>query len=149
MASMVAETRLITNGDDGSNGVEISKFNSDLLISLLEESHGEDYNDEQVNRAIQSLEAEINANMLEAGHDLAMEPEFLGDEDVQNCLASMEFEWAEMEMVPSSPSDDMNWGMDQCENELDFMFEYGFSSEENGFSSLCNETYETVAYIYI
>lgn len=120
---MVAETRLITNGDDGSNGVEISKFNSDLLISLLEESHGEEYNDEQVNRAIESLEAEINANMLEAGHDLAMEPEFLGDEDVQNCLASMEFEWAEMEMVPSSPSDDMNWGMDQCENELDFMFE--------------------------
>ncbi|XP_031250315.1 uncharacterized protein LOC116108185 [Pistacia vera] len=161
MASMVAETWAIINGEDDSNGVEISKFNNALLMSLLEESYGEEYNDEQVNRVIQSLEAEINANMLEAGDDLAMEPEFLGlsdDEDGQNSSASMEFEWAEMEPVPSSPSYDMNWFVDHCENELDLMVEYGdvgdynsqiysvVSSEENCFSSLWHENYKPVAY---
>ncbi|KAJ0046270.1 hypothetical protein Pint_04914 [Pistacia integerrima] len=144
MASMVAETWAIINGEDDSNGVEISKFNNALLMSLLEESYGEEYNDEQVNRVIQSLEAEINAN--------------IDDEDGQNSSASMEFEWAEMEPVPSSPSYDMNWFVDHCENELDLMVEYGdvgdynsqiysvVSSEENCFSSLWHETYEPVAY---
>ncbi|KAJ0046268.1 hypothetical protein Pint_04916 [Pistacia integerrima] len=144
MASMVAETWAIINGEDDSNGVEISKFNNALLMSLLEESYGEEYNDEQVNRVIQSLEAEINSNMFD-------------DEDGQNSLASMEFEWAEMELVPSSPSDDMNCFVDHCENELDLMVEYGdvgdynsqiysvVSSEENGFSSLWHENYEPVA----
>ncbi|XP_044504285.1 uncharacterized protein LOC123224635 [Mangifera indica] len=147
MASLVSETWAIVNGEDDSNGVEVSKFNDALLLSLLEESNGEEYNDEQVNRVIQSLEAEINANMLEASHDLAMEP------DVQNCLASMEFEWAEMELLPSSPSDGMNWCIDQSENELNFLVENGDVSdypqlynivplEEHSFCSLWQETYD-------
>ncbi|XP_031250313.1 uncharacterized protein LOC116108184 [Pistacia vera] len=158
MASMVAETWAYINGEDDSNGVEVWKFNDALLMSLLEEPHGEEYNNEQVNKVIQSLEAEINANMLEAGRDLAMEPEFLnvGDnEDGENCLSSMEFEWEEMELVPSSPSDDMNWCMDQYENELDFMVDYGHVSdysqiynvvsfEEQSFCSLWHETYDTL-----
>ncbi|KAJ0046273.1 hypothetical protein Pint_04913 [Pistacia integerrima] len=143
MASMVAETWAYINGEDDSNGVEVGKFNDALLMSLLEEPHGEEYNNEQVNKVIQSLEAE---------------PEFLnvGDnEDGENCLSSMEFEWEEMELVPSSPSDDMNWCMDQYENELDFMVDYGHvsdysqiynvvSSEEQSFCSLWHETYDTL-----
>ncbi|KAJ0102810.1 hypothetical protein Patl1_05025 [Pistacia atlantica] len=143
MASMVAETWAYINGEDDSNGVEVWKFNDALLMSLLEEPHGEEYNNEQVNKVIQSLEAE---------------PEFLnvGDnEDGENCLSSMEFEWEEMELVPSSPSDDMNWCMDQYENELDFMVDYGHVSdysqicnvvsfEEQSFCSLWHETYDTL-----
>lgn len=60
-------------------------------MSFLEESNGEEYNDEQVHKVIQSLEAEINheQNMLE-GQDLSMKL-FSDQEDSQNCLASMDF----------------------------------------------------------
>ncbi|ESR55522.1 hypothetical protein KPL70_007187 [Citrus sinensis] len=146
---------------DYSNGVEISKFDTALLMSLLEESNGEEYNDEQVNKVIQSLEAEIyyEQHMLES-QDLAMEPELLlsDKEDGQNYLASTEFD---MEQLPCSPSYDMNWSnMDQCGGlDLDEFVEYEFVSDgysqiynivsdtdqEHGFSSLWHETCDAVS----
>ncbi|KAH9723666.1 hypothetical protein KPL70_007188 [Citrus sinensis] len=100
-------------------------------MSLFEESNGEEYNDEQVNRGIQSLEGEINGQyMLLESRDLPVELELLSniEEDGQNCLESMDFGWAdEVEQVPCSPSDDMNWSnyMDECGGlDLDDLVEY-------------------------
>ncbi|GAY61861.1 hypothetical protein CUMW_213260 [Citrus unshiu] len=115
-------------------------------MSFLEESNGEEYNDEQVHKVIQSLEAEINheQNMLE-GQDLSMKL-FSDQEDSQNCLASMDFGRVdEMELVASSPSDhDMNWSyyMDQCGGlELDDLVEHEIVS--CGYFHISNIVYET------
>ncbi|KAH9733687.1 hypothetical protein KPL70_010647 [Citrus sinensis] len=99
-------------------------------MSFLEESNGEEYNDEQVHKVIQSLEAEINH----------------GKKYSQNCLASMDFGRVdEMELVASSPSDhDMNWSyyMDPCGGlELDELVEHEIVS--CGYSHISNIVYET------
>ncbi|KAJ4726561.1 putative Heat stress transcription factor B-4b [Melia azedarach] len=154
MASLVAENWV------NYDGIEVSKFDSALLMSLLEESNGEEYSDEQLNSVIQSLEAEIKEqNMIEC-HDLSMEPELLSDEE-NGQKTSMNFGWGDnMELAPSSPSDDMNWStyMDQYELDLDNFSEFKgvcdysqinfnvVSSEEHDFSSLWHETYDGIGY---
>ncbi|KAJ4726563.1 putative Heat stress transcription factor B-4b [Melia azedarach] len=158
MASLAAENWV------NYDGIEVSEFDGALLMSLLEESNGEGYNDEQLNRVIQSLEAEINEQNMVEWDDLAMESELLlsDEEDGQNCLASTDFGWADnMELVPSSPSEDMNWSnyMDQCELHLDNLLDFegvpdysqiNFNvveaEEQQGFSSLWHETCDGIGY---
>ncbi|KAJ4726562.1 putative Heat stress transcription factor B-4b [Melia azedarach] len=158
MASLVAENWACFNGDDNSKSVDVLKFDSALLTSLLEESNCEEYNDEQLNRVIQSLEAEINEqNGLEC-YDLDMEPELLlsDEEDGQNGLASMDFGWGDSmeQLLPSSPSEDMNWSNNYMEFDIEFenigdyseIYNSVPSLEEHGFSSLWLETYDAEGY---
>ncbi|XVF79233.1 hypothetical protein PTKIN_Ptkin14bG0204200 [Pterospermum kingtungense] len=93
---------------DGSNVMEeeiqVPEIDAALLImSLLEESHCEEYcNQEQLNSLMESLEAEIR---MQANHGSCNDYNsgYMDSVDGFDCL-----EWTEMDLVPSSPSDDMN-----------------------------------------
>lgn len=152
MASLVSENFSCVNEEVEYNGIDA------LKISLLEESLAvlEDHNDEQLNRVIKSLEAEINPRIV-------LEGSAEGDQDndqsfdgghvyVHDCLES-DFQWAYMEHVPSSPSDDMNWYMEVEGVEFGGMNTYGhdemcygISLEDQYYSSLWHENNETLMY---
>ncbi|KAI6690252.1 hypothetical protein NL676_027080 [Syzygium grande] len=161
MASSVARecwasTSMIDDELEGS-------VSNDILLSLLEElPKGEERDDEQLNDVIRSLEAEINLDMVDS-HDLVGELEFTGDsfeEHGRRCTTGnstepFDFDWIDMEMAPSSPSDDMNWYMDQYEDDemMNNMVEFGVISdysqiyygvplEEQGYGSLWQDTYD-------
>ncbi|KAK8368445.1 hypothetical protein V6Z12_A01G041000 [Gossypium hirsutum] len=115
-------------------------------MSLLEESQCEEYcNEEQVNSLMESLEAEIR--IVNAG-SCSIE----GDIGSNDC-----FEWSEMEMVHSSPSDNMNWYVEDHAEDMsmdgyfvqfgnDFPLNCYEIQPENGFTSLWQETYDTIIY---
>ncbi|OMO92652.1 hypothetical protein COLO4_17430 [Corchorus olitorius] len=117
--------------------IEAPKIDGAFLMSLLEESNGEEcFNDEELNIVIRSLEAEINANTIMENHEFAMEPEFV-------CRDGGDLDWNEMEMVLSSQNDDMNLFVE--DQIMEFMDESSYSQnyfavnvplEENGYSSL-------------
>ncbi|XVF79241.1 hypothetical protein PTKIN_Ptkin14bG0205100 [Pterospermum kingtungense] len=113
--------------------IEVPEIDHDLLVSLLEESHCEEYcNEEQLNSLMESLEAEIR---MEANHGSC--------NNVAGDMDSIEgfdcFECNEMEIVPSSPSDDVNWYVENHVEEIsmedlvefgnDFPHIYGFSCD--------------------
>ncbi|KAI3427626.1 uncharacterized protein J3R85_009485 [Psidium guajava] len=137
---------------------------NDILLSLLEESpQGEERDDEQLNDVIRSLEAEINPDTV-GGRDLVGELEFTGGSfkghngrcTVDNPTESLDFDWIDMKMAPSSPSDDMNWYMDRYEDDemMNNVVEFGVISdysqiyygvvplEEQGYGSLWQDTYD-------
>ncbi|KAH1120662.1 hypothetical protein J1N35_003822 [Gossypium stocksii] len=98
MALILTENPGLINGSNDVEEIEIPEIDAGLLMSLLEESQCEEYsNEEQVNSLMESLEAEIR--MVKAG-SCSIEGD-IGSNDY--------FEWSEMEMVPCTPSDDMNW----------------------------------------
>ncbi|KAL3736076.1 hypothetical protein ACJRO7_025083 [Eucalyptus globulus] len=161
MASSVArESWASTSKIDDELAGSVSK---DILLSLLEESpQGEERDDEQLNDVIRSLEAEINLDMV-SGSDLVGELESTGDSFEEhggrytggNSMEPLDFDWIDMEMVPSSPSDDMNWYMDRYEDDeiMNNMVEFGVISdysqiycgiplEEQGYGSLWQDTYD-------
>ncbi|KAB2095478.1 hypothetical protein ERO13_A01G042800v2 [Gossypium hirsutum] len=146
MALMLTENPGLTNESNGVEEIGVPEIDAGLLMSLLEESQCEEYcNEEQVTSLMESLEAEIR--MVNAG-SCSIE----GDIGSNNY-----FEWSEMEMVPSSPSDDMNWYVEDHAQEMsmdgylvqfgnDFPLNCYESQLENGFTSLWQETYDTAIY---
>ncbi|WRX29370.1 hypothetical protein QQP08_021857 [Theobroma cacao] len=145
MAHLVREKPGLIDRSNVMEEIEVPEIDAALLMSLLEESHCEEYcNEEQVNSLMESLEAEIRM----ANHDSCYEVDMKSN-DGFDC-----FEWTEMEMVPSSPSDDMNWYMEDHVEEMDGMVEFGNGFPHNyyeiplehGYSSLWQETYDTAIY---
>ncbi|KAG4161024.1 hypothetical protein ERO13_D01G033400v2 [Gossypium hirsutum] len=146
MALMLTENPGLINRSNGVEEIGVPEIDAGLLMSLLEESQSEEYcNEEQVTSLMESLEAEIR--MVNAG-SCSIE----GDIGSNNY-----FEWSEMEMVPSSPSDDMNWYVEDHVQEMsmdgylvqfgnDFPLNCYESQLENGFTSLWQETYDTAIY---
>ncbi|XVF18393.1 hypothetical protein REPUB_Repub11eG0017700 [Reevesia pubescens] len=135
---------------DGSNvmeEIEVPEIDAALLMSLLKESHGEEYcNEEQVNSLMESLEAEIRM----ANHGSC---NIEGDKESNDGFDC--FEWTdEMEMVPSSPSDDMNWFVEDHVEEIsmDDLVEFGNDFPQNCFEVPLEHgwqgTYEYDAAIY-
>ncbi|KAK8648255.1 hypothetical protein V6N13_129014 [Hibiscus sabdariffa] len=145
MALLLTEKPELIDGSDPMEEIEFPEMDSDVLMSLLEESHCEEYyNEEEVNSLMESLEAEIRM----ANHGSCS---FEGD--VERNGSS---EWAGIETVPSSPSDDMNWCVEDHFGEMsmdelvhfgnDFALNpYEFQTEE-GYASLWQETYDTAIY---
>ncbi|KAG6737086.1 hypothetical protein POTOM_059920 [Populus tomentosa] len=75
-SSSVTQNWVLINGDvDSSGGSEVSEMNSSagFLMSLLEETQSEDYDNERLSSLIQSLEAEIGPKRMDGG-DASMEP---------------------------------------------------------------------------
>ncbi|TYI96031.1 hypothetical protein E1A91_D01G040700v1 [Gossypium mustelinum] len=146
MARILTENPGLINGSNGVEEIEIPEIDAGLLMSLLEESQCEEYcNEEQVNSLMESLEAEIR--MVNAGSC-----------SIEGDIGSNDYlEWSEMEMVPSSPSDGMNWYVEDHVEDMsmdgyfvqfgnDFPLNCYEIQPENGFTSLWQETYDTVIY---
>ncbi|GMJ05365.1 hypothetical protein HRI_004205700 [Hibiscus trionum] len=143
MALTLKEKPALIDGSNAIEGIETPGTDAALLMSILEEmeSQCEEYcNEEQVNSLMESLEAEIR--MANHGSCSSIEG------DVEH---NGSFEWAEMETVPSSPSDDMNWLVEDHVEEMEMdgylvQFENEIQSE-NGFSAnLWQETYDAAIY---
>ncbi|KAK8527565.1 hypothetical protein V6N13_085386 [Hibiscus sabdariffa] len=145
MAHLLKKEPGLIDGSNAMEEIEFSEMDAALLMSLLEESHCEEYyNEEQVHCLMESLEAEIRM----ANHGSCS---IEGDVERDGCS-----EWAEMETVPSSPSDDMNWCVEDHFEEIsmDDLVRFGndFSLDchefplENGYASLWQETYDTTTY---
>ncbi|XWS27437.1 hypothetical protein CRYUN_Cryun26dG0115200 [Craigia yunnanensis] len=148
MALVLKEKQGLIDGSNIKEEIEVPEIDAALLISLLEESLSEEYcNDERVNSLMESLEAEIRME----NHGLCNIEGDMESNDGFDC-----FEWTEMEMVPSSPSDDMNWYAEYHVEEIsmDDLVEFGNDLPqdyyevplEHEYSSLWQETYDTPIY---
>ncbi|ESW21327.1 hypothetical protein PHAVU_005G061801 [Phaseolus vulgaris] len=85
-------------------GMEFSEANNVLLMSLMEETHEEEYyGDDRLVSMIQSLEAELSdteiGQFYEMGH--------LDDQDCSTSDSEPDH-WAEMDIISSLPFDEMN-----------------------------------------
>nr|DAD33859.1 TPA_asm: hypothetical protein HUJ06_012710 [Nelumbo nucifera] len=156
-------------------GMDVSEIDETLLKSLLEEAQVEETEDERLGCVIRSLEAEIDPNMMDGcgvtkpelgGHGNCEED--MGVGDGHNCSSGScpsqqiinEFDWIDMDMGPSTPSDDMgNWYMDSCAGEMVELVEFGevisdYSQfyfgvpldQEHAYSSLWQESYDSVIF---
>ncbi|XP_022878655.1 uncharacterized protein LOC111396456 [Olea europaea var. sylvestris] len=136
MASMVADNwESIVCYDDFINN-ESSYIDQNILMSLLDESHNEDCDDERLTNVIRSLEAEIAPNNTDCylSNNLKLESDPIecqssSDESTneQNFskLHDLDFQWMDLEMVPSSPTSGMaSWYMGSYEQEMDAMTEF-------------------------
>ncbi|GKV04173.1 hypothetical protein SLEP1_g16368 [Rubroshorea leprosula] len=110
-------------------------FSGALLMSLLEEPNSDEfYDDEELNKLMQSLQAEINVNeMAESSHGLtSMEhaQTTASDQRKEDEVLMADFEcfgWTlddDMKQGPSLPNDDMNWYMEDQIEEMDCMVEF-------------------------
>ncbi|CAI9757162.1 unnamed protein product [Fraxinus pennsylvanica] len=137
MASMVADNWESIVGYDDFIDIESSHIDQSVLMSLLDESHIEDCDDEKLTNVIRSLEAEITPNNtdyhsfdnLEWESD-PIECQSSSDESMNNQnfskLHDLDFQWMDLEMVPSSPAAGMaSWYMGPYEQELDAVTEFG------------------------
>ncbi|KAL7186100.1 hypothetical protein ACSBR2_027956 [Camellia fascicularis] len=176
VVSVVTENWASINGDaDEFEKFEIPEIDSALLMSLLEESQADqdcDDDDERLMTVIRSLEAEIDPDVMD-GHDLDMDIEWdsnleggrsTGQVEAQDWPTSksdqLAFNWMEdVEMGPSSPSDDMAiWYMEEPYGvEMDGVIEvggvgdyshiyFGVPLEEHAYGSLWQETHASVMY---
>ncbi|XVF79264.1 hypothetical protein PTKIN_Ptkin14bG0207400 [Pterospermum kingtungense] len=151
MALFLKENPGLIDSNVMEEEIEVPEFDAAILMSLLEESHGDEYcNEEQVNRLMESLEAEIRT---QANHGSCNS--FSGDVEHNNGFDC--FEWTdEIEMVPLSLSDDMNWYVENHVEEIsmDDLVEFGDDFPQNyyeiplelGNSSLWQEIYDTAIY---
>ncbi|MBA0849210.1 hypothetical protein Goshw_012964 [Gossypium schwendimanii] len=146
MALLFKEKPVLVDGSDAMEEIEVPKMDTAILMSLLDESHYEEYyNKEQVNSLMESFEAEIR--MANTG-SCSVE----GNIESNDC-----FEWTEMETVPSSPSDDMNWYLEDhvegisMDELVQFGNDFAFTCYEIPFENVCasslwQETYDTAIY---
>ncbi|KAK8527566.1 hypothetical protein V6N13_085387 [Hibiscus sabdariffa] len=150
MALTLKEKPVLINGSNAVEEIQTPEFDAAVLMSILEEmeSQCEDQycNEEQVNSLMESLEAEIRM----ANHGSCSI-----EGDIEHTGS---FEWAEMETAPSSPSDDMNWYVEDHVDEMamdGYLVQFGNDfpltcyeiPSENGFSAnLWQETYDTATY---
>ncbi|OMO74614.1 hypothetical protein CCACVL1_16573 [Corchorus capsularis] len=142
MALLLNQKPALIEGINGLEEIEFQEIDAVLLMSLLEESHCEEYcNEEQVNSLMESLEAEIRM----ANHDDSCNVADMESNDGFDCL-----DWTDMETVPSSPSDDMNWYMEDHVEEMDGLMEFGNEFPQNYYEVplehgyLWQETYDAV-----
>ncbi|KAJ0046275.1 hypothetical protein Pint_04911 [Pistacia integerrima] len=110
------------------DGVDVSKLNSVFLMSLLEESQGEEYNDEKLESFIRSLEAEINPTTIE-DQDSVIDLRVLICNDVQ-VMDEFALDDTELEGASSSSSllseDDLSLYMDfHGDDQMDCFVEFG------------------------
>lgn len=108
------------------DGVDVLKLNSVFLMSLLEESQGEEYNDEKLESFIRSLEEELNPTTME-DQDSVIDSRVLICNDVQ---VMDEFSWDDMELEGASPSslskDGLSLYMDfHGDDQMDCFVEFG------------------------
>ncbi|PIN16644.1 hypothetical protein CDL12_10702 [Handroanthus impetiginosus] len=128
MANATAtENCLFNQSFDDFNVVEFPNVDDSLLMSLLEDSHAEEYgDDERLRFVIQSFEAEIlnQESCLET-----YQPEDYGFSDVG-------FEWIDMEMDYKSPNDEISsYFINHClSDEIGIMSELGVMSD---YSRVC------------
>ncbi|XWS10583.1 hypothetical protein CRYUN_Cryun38cG0008800 [Craigia yunnanensis] len=150
MALLLNENPGLIDGSNITEEIEVPEIDAALLMSLLEESHCEEYcNEEQVNSLTESLEAEIR---MQENHGSCNS--ISGDMEINDGFDC--FEWTEEEMMPSFASDNMNWYLenhveeismdDLVEFENDFPQNYYEIPLEHGYSSLWLETYDTAIY---
>ncbi|XAR68208.1 hypothetical protein NMG60_11003259 [Bertholletia excelsa] len=138
MASSLPENWGLINGEIGFDKLEVQEIDSALLMSLLEESHAEECDDERLSTVMRSLEAEIDPKMIH-GHEFAGDPTSDGCQlsdfkqvDGQDWPVShdLEFNWMEIDMVPSSPSDDVaRWYMGACGDDMQGFIEFDAASQ--------------------
>lgn len=147
---------------------ELSRINSDVLASFLEESLMEDADDERLTSVMQALEAEISGaasrddftsltEMKSEDHHGSMEELQLYDlsaSEGYSTSSDLDFDWTtDAEMACSSPSDEMNtmlleYSVNEIEDAVMFVgiehhtqFWDGVFLEEHGYSSLWQEPY--------
>ncbi|CAK9157711.1 unnamed protein product [Ilex paraguariensis] len=148
MASLVPENWSCMNGPNHDfHNMEVSEVETALLISLLDESQGDDIcDDERLRSVIQSLEVEIGPQMVDDVHNSFVDPSYYTNmaleegcslseggvhADGQDCSSSCDLDhtyWMDMEMMLSSPSDCMiNWYLDSYGEDMEGMgiFEFG------------------------
>ncbi|RDY03798.1 hypothetical protein CR513_12575, partial [Mucuna pruriens] len=85
-------------------GIEFSEANNVLLMSLLDETHEEEYyGDDRLVSMMQSLEAEISDTEMGQIYEI-------GHVDDQDCSTSDSGSdhWVDMELISSLPFDEMN-----------------------------------------
>ena len=165
MAASVPENWACINADDDEfDQFEVNKIDGAFLMSLLEESHNEECDDERLTSVSRSLEAEINPIVID-GHDSPMheldncQPSEAAQVDGQDSSMAhdLDLHWMDVEMDPASPSDEMtNWYMDPCGDEFDAIIEFGgvrdhsqnlygvVHLEELSYGSLWQETHTSV-----
>ncbi|KAL2476558.1 Uncharacterized protein Adt_37294 [Abeliophyllum distichum] len=137
MDSMVADNWESVDGDSDFINSENSQFDqSHVLMSLLDESQNEDCDDERLTNVIRSLEAEIKPNSdcylfdnIEWEGDL-VECQSSSDESMNELdfskLHDLDFQWMDLEMIPSSPSGGMeSWYVDPYGQEMGAVTEFG------------------------
>lgn len=142
------------DADDLINGVDdVLKHNSFLLMSSLEETmQAEEYmcNNEELDNLIRTLEAEINphTDTKEEHCDLPVEPRLLVDgHDCWASINDLDIEWDDMELMASSPSDDLNLCVDvDFGTDEDFQLCYEVPLGDHGYSSVWLETHDTAIY---
>ncbi|OMO92654.1 hypothetical protein COLO4_17432 [Corchorus olitorius] len=123
MALLLNQKPALIEGSNGLEEIEFQEIDAVLLMSLLEESQCEEYcNEEQVNSLMESLEAEIRM----ANHDSCNVADMESNDGFEYCL-----DWTDMETVPSSPSDDMNWYMEDHAEEMEGLMEFGNDFPQN------------------
>ena len=140
MASQVSENLTLINGGGGGDEefkeMELLKMNNALIMSLMDESQGDESDDDhRLETLIRSLEAEITTEGRENSSSSTMEYELasningednqswnVGQMDGHDYLPSpcdFMMEWVDMELVPSAPFDDRNWCVDPFGNSMD------------------------------
>lgn len=153
MAYSLPENWRCMNADHMFEGIEeISEINTALLMSLLDESQGDQEADnDRLTSMIQSLEEEIHH------HEVTISPqEYDHQLKGQDGLASVdtEFDWIDMEVMPSY-TNITNCYMDLCDDdlEMDGIIQYSqlnwdstVSLEEHGCNSLWLQTYDSGMY---
>ncbi|KAL4273556.1 hypothetical protein GQ457_13G004990 [Hibiscus cannabinus] len=146
MALVLKENLGLIDGSNAMEETEAPVLDAALLMSLLEESQCEECcNEEQVIRLMESLEAEIR---MESAGPCGVEGDMESNDG---------FEWSEIKMAASSPSDDMNWYVEDHVEEMamdGYLVQFGNDfplncyeiQTENAFTSLWQETYGTAMY---
>ncbi|KAE9585103.1 hypothetical protein Lal_00017940 [Lupinus albus] len=87
-------------------GFELSEANNVLLMSLMEETHEDEYNgDDRLVSMIQSLEAEINDPIL-------------GQDCYTSIINDNNAHWVDKELLSSLPFDEMNTWISCEDNEI-------------------------------
>ncbi|KAJ7948850.1 putative Heat stress transcription factor B-4b [Quillaja saponaria] len=150
MDSLVCENSAFINGEDEFDGLEVLEMDGDLLMSLLEESQTDERDEDQLNSLIRSLEAEIKVDTMEGqdlvsniiGEECSGQSWKVGQMDGRDCSVSHDFDefgWVDMDVVPSSLGEDMNWYMNPYGGEMDGIIEF-IGNEDEHYSKIYHES---------
>ncbi|KAI4333409.1 hypothetical protein L6164_018229 [Bauhinia variegata] len=125
MATKACENLGMINGDDE---MEFSEINGSFLLSLMEETQGDESDDDdRLDSLIRSLEAEISGTTMDGYDDLtsngsqdggAWNVGVMDDQDYWASSCGLEMEYVNMDVLPSSPWDG-SWCMDSYGGEMD------------------------------
>ena len=136
-SSSGSENWVMINVDiDGSGGSEVSEMNrsAGFLMSLMEETPGEDYDNERLSSLIQSLEAEIDPSRMVGGDASMMDPVTFdqscaaGQVEGHECWGNDLISW-DVDIEMDSPSCDHDDGISFWYHpigyQMDVMAEFG------------------------